>query len=136
MSKPYASGSVAGVSLSVGGDDCKALILDGANLWLQRAITNTVALDGTVYTQTVNLSGKGQRFGVRIEFIPPDVLGDIVDAIAAAVDGNTPFNVTLEDDLHSVDTDCVPDGSDWLKYPEQRTNETTIKGVTMRFLTA
>lgn len=136
MGLGYAVGSIAGVTLeNTNGDPFKALILDGANLMTARAINNRVAAAGSLYTQSFAISA-GIPFGVRFEFIDLSVLQSIIAAINAAIDDQSSFNVTLRDDLQEISVDAVPAGSAWLAYDGQRTNPTTVKGVTMRFLTA
>ncbi|HEX8087767.1 MAG TPA: hypothetical protein VF762_02870 [Blastocatellia bacterium] len=98
------------------------------------AINNRISASGNVYTQSIGISA-GRRFGVRLDFCPVDVLEDIIAAIKAALDAQDTFNVTLEDDLHSIDVDAVPDPN-WLQYAEQRLTGDQVKGAVLRFLTA
>lgn len=136
MALGYAEGSIAGAALqNAGGDKFKALILDGANVTSARAINNRTAASGNLYTQTLTLT-VGIPFGVLFEYVDTSVLQDIIAAIQTAVDAQATFNVTLTDDLQTIDLDAVPDGSRWLSYDKQRTNPNVVKGVTMRFLTA
>lgn len=133
--KKWAQGSVASEDLDVSGDPTRCVILDGANLQPRRFVNQRFGADGTVYTQGFNTSGKGARFGLRFDFIPVELLQAIIAAVNAAVDAGESFNVALEDDFHTIDTDCTVDGSNWLSYPDQRTNSQTFKGVVMRFIT-
>src|SRR5690349_21030488 len=108
--KRWAQGSIAGVELkNSGGDKCKALILDGANLQPRRFVNQRRGADGTVYTQGLNTAGRGASFGVRIEFCPIDVFQNIIAAINDAVDSMTTFDVELEDDVQSVNAACTVD---------------------------
>jgi len=135
MALGYAVGSIAGVALESGGVDCKTLILDGANLRATATANTQVAADGEVHTQVLEV-GKGAAFGAKCEFIPPDVLTDIVDAINTAVAAGNSFTVSLQDDIQTIDVEVMPDfAAGWLRYPEQRTNTTTIKDVVFRFIT-
>lgn len=132
----YASGSIAGVSLEDGGVPCKTLIVDGANFLSTTTGSSQVAADGTVYVQALTPVG-GIGFGVRCEFLPPDVLNDIITAVLAAINADNTFNVTLTDDIHSINTSVVPDfDAGWLRYEAQRTHPDTIKGVDFRFITS
>jgi hypothetical protein len=133
----YAEGSIAGVALEDGnGTPCKVLLVDAGN-FLPTVTGNTQhAADGTPYTQILTVTA-GRAFGVRVEYIPPDVLSDIVDAINLAVSGGDPFNVALADDLTSINENCIPDfPAGWLKIESQRTHPDVVKGVDFRFLTA
>lgn len=136
MALGYAVGSIAGVNLEDGASTpCKTLILDGANFLSTVTGGSQVAADGTVYTQVLEPVG-GIGFGVRVEFVPPDVLTDIVTAVNAAVGGGNAFNVTLADDIHTINVNAIPDfAAGWLKYPSQRTNPDVIKDVEFRFIT-
>jgi len=134
----FATGSVAGVALEDGNSTpCRALILDGANTKITATGSNQFAASGRVYTQAFEPeNGAGAAFGVRIEFLPPDVLNDILEAIMAAIAAGDSFNVTLEDDIHSISADCTLDFSQKaIDYPAQRTNETTVRDLTLRFIT-
>lgn len=136
--KVYLEGSVAGVTLqSTGGDPLKASLVGRGNLVSGRAVNNRAAASGTLYTQSFPLA-VGVQFGVRFEFIPPDVFNEIVDAINAAIDSQTTFSVDVADDISEVAVEAVVAGTNWLELPDdQRTNSITIKGpVIMRFLTA
>jgi hypothetical protein len=130
----YATGSIAGIDLQKDGEDLRAVILDGARLLSARAVNNRLSANGNLYTQSITLTA-GIAFGVRLDYCSVDVLQAILIAIKAAIDSQTGFSVTLEDDLHNINVNAVPDGSDWLQYPEGRiTNQ--VKGVILRFLTA
>jgi hypothetical protein len=133
----YAEGSIAGVDLeNASGDKCKVLLLEAGNLRPTVAGSTRFAADGSTVTQYLPIIA-GRAFGVRIEFIPPDVLDDIKDAINAALEAGSGFNVSLADDVNSVDEDCLPDFSqNWLTIEPQRTHEEIIKGVTFRFITS
>lgn len=133
--KRWAQGSIAGVNLVQDGDPCRTYILDGARLQSHRFLNQRHAADGTVYTQGFDTGGSGLRFGVRLDFIPVDLFHSIIDSITSAVDGNTTFNVSLEDDFQTIDADCTVEGSDWLTYPDQLTNERFVANVVMRFIT-
>ena len=133
--KRWAQGSIADVSLEVSGDPCKCLILDGARLQPRRFVNQRRGADGTVYTQGFDTGGRGINFGIRLEFGPVEVLQQIIANINSAVDNNESFRVQLEDDFQVVDADCTVDGSEWLNYPDQITNEQFFANVVMRFLT-
>jgi hypothetical protein len=83
----------------------------------------------------MDLEGKGARFGVELGFAPLDVLDAVIAAINTAADAGETFPVILEDDFHDIAVECVPDGSGWLSYPQQLTNETNVRSVVMRFVT-
>lgn len=136
MALGYAQGSIAGVALEdAGNTPCKVLLLDAANLKPTVIGATTYAADGTPYTQILEVTA-GAQFGVKVEFIPPDVLNNIIDAINAALTGGGSFNVDLTDDIQSVNADVTVDFSrQWLSYPAQRTNENTVKDVEFRFVT-
>jgi hypothetical protein len=136
MALGYAQGSIAGVDLEdASGTPCKVLILDGANLKPAVIGSTTHAADGTAYHQILEVTA-GAQFGVKVEFIPPTVLNQIVDAINAALAGGGTFNVDLTDDIQSINQDVTVDFSrQWVSYPPQRTNENTVKDVEFRFLT-
>jgi hypothetical protein len=136
MALGYAQGSIADVDLQdEGGAPCKTLLLDAANLKPTVIGSTTYAADGTAYTQILEVTA-GAQFGVKVEFIPPDVLNQIIDAINAALVGGGTFNVTLEDDINSINQDVTVDFSrQWVVIAPQRTNEQTVKDVEFRFLT-
>lgn len=135
MALGYAQISIAGEDAESGGVDCKALILDGGKFKPQTIGQNTFAADGTVITQLATIS-KGVAFGIKFEFIPPNVLNSILSAIETALSGAGNFNVTATDDLHSINENCVPDfAAGFVEYPEQRTSDITIKSVILRFIT-
>lgn len=131
-----AVGSIAGVALeNSAAIPCKAMLLDVGNFKPTFSGNTQFAADGTPYTQILEITA-GRTFGVRIEFIPPDVLNDIVDAINAAVAAGDSFNVTLQDDLTSINENCIPDfAAGWLKIEAQRTHEDIVKNIEFRFLT-
>ena len=113
----------------------RLVILDGANLQVTPSVNSRSSAGGNLYTQSIPLSA-GRRFGVRIDFADLDVLNATIAAIKAAVDEQEPFPVQLEDDMHNIDADCVPDGSNWLQYPDGRITGNQVKAVVMRFVTA
>jgi hypothetical protein len=131
----WAQGSIEGIELNVSGDPVLCFILDGANLQPRRFVNNKTAADGSIYTQGFDTGGRGARFGVRFDNIPVSMLQQIIEAINTAIDNNESFHVDLEDDFQVVDADCKVDGSAWLSYPEQITNESFLAEVTMRFIT-
>ena len=133
----YAQGSIAGVALEdANGQSCKSLILDAANLLSTVTASQEIAADGSVYTQTLATT-KGRAFGIKLEFIPPDVLNDIIAAVTSAVEAGNPFNVAIADDITNFDGDCEPDfAAGWLKVAPQRTNTDVVKDAEFRFLTA
>lgn len=131
----YASGSIAEIDQQVGGEDMRLVILDGANLQITSSVNSRSSASGNLYTQSIPLSA-GRKFGVRLDFADIDVLNATIAAIQAAVVAQQPFPVQLEDDMHSIDVDAVPDGSNWLQYPDGRITGNQIKAVVMRFLTA
>lgn len=135
MEKRWAQGSVAGISLVSSGDPCKCLILDGPRLQSRRFVNQRRGADGTVFTQGFDTGGRGANFGIRLDFAPVQMLLDIIEQINFAIDNNESFRVELEDDFQSVSADCTVDGSDWLNYPDQITNERFFANVTMRFVT-
>ncbi|MGA9768492.1 MAG: hypothetical protein WBV94_05590 [Blastocatellia bacterium] len=135
MPNPYATGSIAEVDQQVGGEDVRLVILDGARFVNARAVNNRTSASGNLYTQTQMLTA-GIPFGVRLDFADIDLLNDTITAIKAAIDAQEPFPVELEDDFHSIAADCVPDGSNWLQYPDGRITGNQVKAVVMRFLTA
>jgi hypothetical protein len=136
MALGYAQGSICGVDLEdANGTPCKVLLLDAANLKPQVIGATTYAADGTGYTQILEVTA-GAQFGAKIEFIPPDVLNNIIDAINAALAGGGSFNVTLQDDINSINQDVTVDFSrQWLSYPAQRTNEDVVKDAEFHFVT-
>jgi hypothetical protein len=134
MALGYGQGSIAGVDLEdSSGTPCKVLLVDAANFKATFVSSTTFAADGTPFTQVLEIA-TGQGFGVRVEYIPPDVLNDIVEAVNAAMLGSGSFNVTLADDVNSINSNCIVDGNGWLKIEPQRTNESVIKGVDFRFM--
>jgi len=134
MTQSYAQGSIAGVSL-VDGDPCRCMILDGARLQSTRYVNQRISASGDVYTQGFSTGGRGAHFGVQLDSIPLAMFTAIVEAINDAIDAMSPFNITLVDDVHVINRDCTIDGSNWLNYPQQITNERFLNGVTMRFIT-
>jgi hypothetical protein len=133
----YAQGSIAGITLQdAGAIPCKVLIQDASAFRQTVAGSTQFAADGTIYTQILEVT-TGRAFGVKVEYIPPDVLNDIIDAINAAIAGGDPFNVTLADDLTTINTDCIPDfAAGWIKIAEQRTHTDVVKDVVFRFIIA
>lgn len=135
MPKSWATGSIAGISLDFHGDPCRCVVLDGARLQSRRFVNQRRGADGTVYTQFFDNEGRGINFGVRLDYAPVQVLRDIIEQINSAIDNNEPFRIELEDDFQTVNADCTIDGSEWLTYPDQTTNEQFLANVTMRFVT-
>ncbi len=133
--KRWAQGSIAGVSLDVDGDPVKCLILEGAHLQPRRYVNQRRGADGTVYTQGFDTGGRGASFGVRMDNVPVDMLRQIIEAVNDAVDNNDSFRVELEDDFHQIFTDATIDGSEYLSYPEQITNDRFFANVTLKFIT-
>lgn len=133
---PYADVEIAGVALeNAEGEKCKCLVVDGANLLTTTGGSTAFAADGTAYTQTLTTS-KGRQFGIKADFLPPDVLNNIVEAAMSAIDGGDPFTVTAIDDTHNISESVMPDfAAGWLKYPAQRTHPDVIKDVEFRFIT-
>jgi hypothetical protein len=131
----WAQGSIAGVELDVSGDPVKCVILDGFRLQSQRFVNQRFAAGGQVYTQGFDNEGRGARFGVRLDNVPVDMLQSIIAAVNTALDTNDTFTVELTDDFHTVDASCVVDGSEWITYPDQLTNESFFAQVVMRFIT-
>jgi hypothetical protein len=135
MALGYAQGSIAGINLEDSeGTPCKVLILDAGNLKPSFVTSSQAAADGTIYSQVLEVT-KGAQFGVKVEFIPPDVLNNIIDAINSAMISSGSFNVTLADDFTSINTDCATDGNGWVKIAPQRTHEDVVKDVEFRFIT-
>jgi hypothetical protein len=136
MALGYLVGSIAGVTLEgPGGAPLRALLIGGGNLMGARAVNNRMSAAGTLYTQSMTL-GAGIPFQIKLEFCPLDVLADIVAAIRAAVDAQSSFSVSVQNDIQTVDVDAVPAAGNWLEIAEQRTNETTAKGIVLNLLTA
>lgn len=132
----YAEGSIAGVALEDSEErPCKVLIQD-AGVFKQTVTGGTqFAADGTPYAQVLTPVG-GRAFGVKVEYIPPDVLNDIIAAVNTAIGGGSSFPVALADDITTVEEMCIPDFErGWLSIDEQRTHPETVKGVVFRFLT-
>lgn len=133
----YAEGSIAGVALvDSASDPCRALIVDGGNLKPSRIVNvriGAAAGAGSVSAQIFNDSLKGRRFGVRFESIPNALYSSIVTAINTSQEASNPFNVTLDDNFHVINTNC------WLEgFPttqEQRTSQ-YADGIVFRFITA
>lgn len=136
MALGYAQGEICGVALEdANNTPCKVLLLDAANLKPAVIGQTTHAADGTAYHQILEVTA-GAQFGVKVEFVPPDVLNNIIDAINAALIGGGTFNVTLEDDINSINQDVTVDFSrQWVSYPAQRTHPDVVKDVEFRFLT-
>jgi hypothetical protein len=135
MALGYAQGSIAGVDLEdANGVPCKVLIIDGGNLKPTFGATTVFAADGTPYTQVLELTA-GAQFGVKLEFVPPDVLNNVIDAINQAMISSGSFNVTLADDFNNINANCATDGAAWHKISPQRTHEDTVKDVDFRFQT-
>lgn len=134
----YATGSIAGVALTSGGDNLKCQVIDGGNFDIRLAGTSRRAADGTVSTQILDKGTKGIPFGVELSYAPVSVVSAIVAAIRAALIAGNPFNVTLTDEKHTINASCVwdfeaqPAGP---QYPPQRITTSTVKGWTARFLT-
>ncbi|MGA9768396.1 MAG: hypothetical protein WBV94_05100 [Blastocatellia bacterium] len=136
MPNPYATAAIAGVDQQTNGEDLRASLIGGADLLSARAINNRPAASGTsLYTQTAPLTA-GIPFAVKLDFDDIDLLKSTVTAIKAAIDSQASFNVTLEDDLHDISTNAVPDGSKWLQYPDRKFTSNQVKSVVMKFLTA
>jgi hypothetical protein len=135
MALGYAQGAIAENDLETNGVPWKVMILDGARVASAMAVNNRTSANGNLYTQTQPLTA-GIAFGALFEFADVQGLLGIIADIKTAMLAGDPFPVDLQDDILHVDADCVVDGGDWLKWPQQRTNEKTIKGVEMRFLTA
>lgn len=136
MALGYAQVSIAGTELKDGDSWCKCLVLDGANLLSTTVASATFAADGTPYIQTLSPS-KGVGFGIKAEFIPPDVLNAVVAAVMAAIAGGDSVAVIAEDDIHDIEVEAYPDFSQqWLSDEPQRTNPDVVKNVTFRFITA
>lgn len=137
MALGYAQGSIAAVPLEDGsGTPCRVLIIDGANLKPTMIGATQYAADSTPFTQVLAVTA-GAQFGVRCEFIPPGVLNAIIDAInAASIAGDGSFNVTLDDDIHSINASVIVDhAAGWVRYASQRTHPDTVKEVEFRFIT-
>lgn len=137
MALGYAQGSIAGVALQdASAIPCKVLLVDAGNFKPTVVGSTEFAAAGTPYTQILTVAA-GRAFGVKIEFIPPDVLNDIIDAINTAVSNGDSFNITLADDLTPINENCIPDfQAAWLSIEPQRTHEDVVKNVLFRFLTA
>lgn len=135
MALGYAQCSVAGQDLKDGDNWCKALVVDGANLQNTVTAAAQFAADGTPYLQTLTPVG-GRAFGLKVEFMPPDVLNSIVAAVNAAVEAGDSITVIAEDDINNINAECYPDYSTgWYSIEPQRTNPNVIKNVTFRFIT-
>ncbi len=134
MPQPYAEGSVFGVALVKDDVNLKAYIIDGANFYSEFQGSIRKASDGTPYTQLANVGTKGVPFGVLLEFDEIGVFNDIKAAIGLALAASEPGNITLSDDVHSINTSCVPDFPNWISYPRQRMNAAYVAGVEMRFM--
>lgn len=135
MALGYAVGSIAGVDLvDASSTPCKVLILDAGNLKPTFASNTIFAADSTAYAQVLEVTA-GAQFGVKVEYAPPSVLNSIIDAINSAMISDGFFNVTLQDDVNSINTNCTVDGNAWLKVAPQRTHEDVVKDVEFRFLT-
>lgn len=132
----YASVRIAEIDQQTNGEDLRGLLVGGADLLNARAINNRTGASGTsLYTQSAEITA-GIPFAVRLDFDDIDLLKSTVAAIKAAIDGQESFNVTLEDGLHEINTSAVPDGSNWLQYPDQRFTSSQVKSVLMKFVTA
>lgn len=70
--------------------------------------SNDLALDNNVWTQYTD-DPYGQKFGVRIDVCPINILQSIVAAMATASRSALPFEVALEDPHVAFDYMCVPD---------------------------
>jgi hypothetical protein len=136
MAIGYAEGSIAGVSLqNAGGTKFKCLLLDMGNFRPTLAGNTEFAADSTPWTQVQAVAG-GRAFGALLEYADPGVVTNIIAAINAAVLAGNSFNVTLADDLNSINENCIPDfATGWLKIVAQRTHTDVVKGIEFRFLT-
>ncbi len=136
MAQSFLTGSIAGVTLEgAGGDPLRAMLIGGGNVLSARAVNSHTSAGGTVYTQSFLVSA-GIAFSIRFDFIPPDLLADLVAAIKTAIDSQNSFAVNVQDDIQTVAVNAVVAGSEWLKIEPQRTNDITVKSVEMSFLTA
>lgn len=135
MSQPYAEGSIFGVELIKDITRLKCQIIDGAAFYSTFQGSTKNASDGTPYVQLANVGTKGLKFGVLLEFDEIAVFTAIKAAIDAALAASEPGNITLADDVHSINASCVPDFSagQWISYPAQRMNASYVSQVTMRF---
>lgn len=129
----WAQGSIAGVSLIHEGDPVRCDIIDGARTQSRRFVNIRTSSDGTQYVQGFDTEGRGAKFGVHFPNIPLDMLQNIIDNINAAIDAGDSFDVALTDDFHFIELSCTIDGTEFLSYPAQRTNEQILDDVTMRF---
>ena len=132
----YAEGSIAGISLVKDGSACKVLIIDAPAFFSAYQGSTRIAADGTPYTQLHSTGTKGARFGVLMEYMPLTVFAALKLAIDSALAAQQTFNITLSDDLHSINVSALPDYSsgNWITYPTQRLNGNYVAGVTMRFI--
>lgn len=132
----YAEGSIAGVNITNAGRACKVVIQDGDEFFSEFVGSVRRAADRTPYVQLLNPGTKGAQFGVLIEYMPMSVFASIKSAIDAALAAQSPFNVTLSDDVHSINVSVMPDYSagQFPTYPAGRLNGFYLKDVTMRFI--
>jgi hypothetical protein len=131
----YLQGSIAGVELeNDGGDPCKVLLVDAGNFRQSVAASTQFAADGTPFTQLLPITS-GRAFGVQIAYIPTEVLDDVIEAVNAAVEAGNAFNVSLADQLTTINHQCLPDFStNWVKIPAQRIHPEMVKDVELRFI--
>lgn len=132
--RSWAQGEIAGVSLIHEGDPVRCDIVDGARTQARRFVNQRIGADGTVYTQGFDTEGKAAKFGIHFPNIPIDMFLNIITNINAAIDAGDSFDVNLQDDFHTLAVSCTVDGSEFLNYPAQRTNEQIIDDVTFRFI--
>jgi hypothetical protein len=135
MPQSWAQGSIQGIELRVGGDPVLCFIVDGANLQGNRFVNNRIAANGTVHTQGFDNQGRGRRFGLFFPTIPVPMFQQIIASINGAIDNQETISIDLEDDFQAIDREVQVDGSEWLTYPQQITNELFIDDVGMRFIT-
>jgi hypothetical protein len=58
----------------------------------------------------------------------------LIAAINSSVDSNSTISVSVQDDIQTIEKECRVDGSGWLSYPQQITNEQFVDDVLMRFI--
>jgi hypothetical protein len=135
MPNSWAQGTFNGIELTQGGDPIKCFILDGPNLLSNRSVNNRFGADGTVYTQGFNHGGRGRKVGLRFPSLPVDKFNEMIESAQTSIDNNEPILIDVADDVLTFSREVVPDGDQWLLFPEQITNERFFNDVVMRFIT-
>ncbi len=130
---PWLTGSIAGVSIvDANGNSIKCQIEHGGDIRTSFIASHVPAVDGTAWTQVIQVGISGKPFSIIMPHIPLALFGNIKAAIEASlVSVNPSFAFSLTDTNATYAGNASIGPTPWFDYPPGRANGLNIEGNTV-----